>query len=239
MLRGNEELVEVELSDEDAGVNITLTFPPGSQRISEESYIVAVTPSPSVNLYLAQSPCTEDTLITPESNFINTQSNIGEASSTSINLSFNGPSPWFLQPNNSGTTIYCLLINSSTPWPSPTLATLRVNYIGRTLTQTELVLSPKYAIYSTVFEARYAFFDQWGTPYSHSESLPLLCGEDREDICGHTETGSSAGKVLVSFNQSLSWKLFSSVNTSLPRLVVSSSATAYGEFDIYLPPLTF
>jgi len=228
LMRGNKEFIQIVLDENDAGINLTLAVDINSSSLdpviqslttfSEE--VTSPLPPISVNMYLTQSSCNGNNEIPPESNFISSSSD----TTGRVSLSFQGPSPSFLQPNRNGTTLYCLMINSSAPINYVT--TLNSQYIQRTLTTSNLTLTPKYAIYSTVFGAVYQFFDQWGDPFTYTSPVDVICGNETL-YCGHTYSRSSGGHVFLSFNQTLSWKMFSSVSASL-SLPNSQPAMAYG-----------
>jgi len=229
LMVGRKQLIELVLSEKNAGVNVTLSASfslvvPHSLEFPEGS-----SPQPPMlGMYLARAECIEE--FTPGSNFINsTSSDIANGSLSVLNIWFDGPSPPFLEPNADGVTPYCLIITSSISIEAiTTTIDFDVQFINRTLTNSTLLITPKYAIYSDVFAANYEFYDQWGSPFINPDPEHLYC-ENGTAICGTTHPRTSSGKVLLSLNETLqlSWKLFTSVTAALST-PNSQPAKAYG-----------
>jgi len=95
---GTTELVELELSTGSSGVNVTLILTPNSL-ISTNDNIEGYSSTPiAVSMYLKQSECTQNIQFTSESNYISSAaSGIFGNEITVLNLSFDGPSPPFVE----------------------------------------------------------------------------------------------------------------------------------------------
>jgi len=233
---GDKELLGLVLSEDDSGINVMLSLDLSSSSMVGQKMIGTSPTQPiTVAMYLAKSECTEDLQFTTGSSFISyTSYDVGSVNGTSVlNVGFDGPSPLFLQPSTNGTTMYCLMINSSIPFSADnSQINISAQFIKRGLTGSTINLTPKYAIYSSVFGADYAFYDQWGVPFISSSQVDLYC-ENETISCGHTNAGSSTGRVLLSFNDTVkpnSWVLYKRVSASL-SVPHSQPATAYGTFN--------
>jgi len=231
MMIGAEQLIQLELSEEISGVNVTLSL------TSTSTFTMTSTESPPfeplrVTMYLTRSGCTPDIQFSAGSSLVSTTASLLNDNSTMmVSFWFDGPSPGYLEPSGK-TTVYCLMINSSAPVANDAIVNLNVQLISRRLTSSTISIAPKYAIYSSLFEVNYQFFDQWGAPFVNSDEVALYCG-DEAVACGNTNAESSSGHIFVSFNQSVktNWKLFTVVNASLSA-PNSQPSKAYGNVII-------
>jgi len=242
LMLGATQFIELVLSGDYSGVNISLSLTFVSDVLIEKMESAPSQPI-TVAMYLTRSECTQDMYFTPGSNFVSSTSDFVSSNYSSVlNIGFDGPSPSFLEPTAEGTTIYCLMINSSIPFDNDNvIVNLDALFISRKLATSTMDLTPKYAIYSSVFEVEYEFYDQWGVPFVSSDAVDILCNNENGALsCGHTNTGSS-GHTLLSLNESakLSWRLFTKVNASL-ALPNAQPVTAYGMlFIISFPLISF
>jgi len=224
---GTQDLLELVLSDVNSGVNASLSLTFVSEMVKASPTIQPMT----VAMYLAKSQCNQGMQFATESSLVSSTSfDITSMNPRSLFIGFDGPSPSFLEPNANGTTEYCLLINTSVPFfADNAFVNLNILFIDRKLATSTINLTPKYAIYSSVFDIEYGFFDQWGLPFIVSDELELSCVNETV-ICGHTDARSSTGRVPLLLNETVkqSWRLFTRVSASLLGVPDSQPATAYG-----------
>jgi len=228
-MRGTKELIELVLSEENSGVNVTLSFT-SILTSATTSVDQTIESAPlTVTMYLTRSGCLQDIQFSSDSSLASSTSSQSNGSEiSSVNIWFDGPSPLFLEPSSNGTTVYCLMINSSSPIEDNALVKMNAQLMNRVLTSSSIEMTPKYELYSSLFAVNYEFYDQWSVPFVSNDEVPLYCMNETTS-CGHTTAMSSNGRILVSFNETLktSWKFFTSVNASL-SVPNSQPSKAYG-----------
>jgi len=237
LMMGSIELIEIVLSEENSGVNVTLSLTSISTNATTLVDNKMIEPAPiqplRVTMHLTRSGCLQDIQFSSDSSLTSSTSTQNNSSYvSSVNIGFDGPSPLFLEPSSNGTTVYCLMINSSSPISYNAVINVNAQLIDRMLHSSSLELTPKYAVYSYVIAADYEFYDQWGVPFISMDEVTLYC-KNGTSSCGHTTAMSSSGRILVSLNETLetSWKLFTSVNASL-SVPNSQPSKAYGNYKM-------
>ena len=213
---GNQEIVEVVLSEQDAGVNITL----GMESLSTPRS------TDSIQVYLIPVPCAQGLVV--DSNAYNYLFvTIGQLGG---NIGFVGPYPSYMRPNITGPSYYCLIINSTTSLMDGVLLSTTASFIKRNLTDSQVQLDPRVLFYSSLTSVNYTFFDQWGDPIEVLESLEISSSDCSNGLCGNTMTSSSFGEVFIRFNSTLKWQPYKRVVVLFPS---SPPLTAYCNDSIY------
>jgi len=206
ILSGNQEIVELVLSKQDAGVNITLS-------LEKVSGVGSPIDPNAINVYLVPVSCTKDFLVDINSNYL--YSTIGQE--LYGHIGFDGPSPLFMKPDSSGTTTYCLIINSTTALKDGVFLFASANFIKRTLTTSQVQLDPSILLYTRLVSVGYNLLDQWGHPYFSLKALEITSPDCNYQLCGNTIANSSTGEVYVRFNATITWQIHKQVAVNFPN----------------------
>jgi len=222
-LDGPEVLLEIILSETEAGVNISVEFQlveVNTQYTVSEAQVAV--PS-SIFIYLVPSSCYTINTATP-SEFIKVQLSPYEGQSTTIG--FEGPEPSFMIPNANAPTTYCLVVNSTIAFPTNGALQLTAQFISNSLSYSEIVLKPKFLLYSHVFSVDYLLFDQWNRTITAVETFNFSSTDCSHDVCGVYLPNTSHGELFVGFNITRPWSIFTRVSVEFP---FAQPAVAYGK----------
>jgi len=221
---GRTRYLEVELEEDESGIEISLFLEPW---LSESTLSSWSDPLMMVQMFLTPSPCHYDMVVGDNSlPFIDVETTASPAV-----LSFDGPAPSFLHPNATGITSYCLIVNSSSPLATtvPQIQSLTTTVFKRNFTTSVVEFTPYHLrFYSTQFTVHYMLYDQWGDLFASETAIPFYSEDCLSGDCGSTYKGLSSGDKLLNFSTSPDWKLWTRVNVSLPHQ--SNTSVAYGNF---------
>jgi len=227
MTSGFNLTLDIELNSKDKSIIDSLKDSPRTRTTmsSLSSSLHAMSPIANqtfVNIYLLPGACTfnkkNNTIVIIEQDNEFLQSSITDSFVGSI--AFDGPSPVFMKPSLTNTTVYCVVTNSSFVNTLNTgLMRVSVQFLKRNLTTATLEFRPGgVAIYTKEMALEYKLFDQWGDPFANSDaSHPLVFSSSMCDngVCGYTYTGLTSAERALAFNFS-SWNPVTKVSVSLP-----------------------
>jgi len=237
---GKTSYFEISIRPQTSGFNLTLAIELNSNdSLDRHMDTVSHSPSPSrsssssmssslssvsapplsnisfINIYLLPGSCSFDTkknIVIQGGNFLQTSI----VNSDSGSISFDGPSPAFMQPSTSNITTYCLVTNSSfITSVNSGLMRVSARFFPRNLTSASISFQPGgVVLYTKVMAVHYDLFDQWGQPFTSYSSLAFNSSLCDDGACGYTYKGLASAETVLHFNFSY-WVPVTKVSISL------------------------